>query len=387
MATGYLAGSGLDPYQQFHFVDVFFHPSLQVPIPRFGYPPFSALILGLAFQLSFRVIPNLILYNFALKVPAIAANICLAYLVRHIIINLKFPKKNAKFAFLFLLFNPFTLLTTSAWGQYDTLATLLCIASLYLLSKGKTGMSTIILALSFSIKPITLPILALPIVLQKQRKWKKILQYLFLLIGAIFLFFIFPFLITGWQPLLTSGEWNAHFRTAGGLTLFGIIEIINSNQYLPQSLEILGFLWIPALLIGYYSIYRNSYDDKIQLFRKATLLIMIFFLTRTWLSEPNINLLLPLMLITLGTEKKTFLNFHFAWTIPIIFMFLNYSIPQLFFIPYPAITSDLAALDLQIRSTRLVGRLFVAGAWQVCAGILLYRSFFARKQNYNSPKT
>jgi Gpi18-like mannosyltransferase len=387
MATGYLTGSGLDPYQHFHFADVFSHPSLQLPIPRFGYPPFSALILGLAFQLSFKVVPNLILYNFAIKVPIIAANICLAYLVRHIIVNSKSTDKTARFAFLFLLFNPFTLLTTSAWGQYDTIVTLLCIASLYLLSKGKTGMSVLILALSFSIKPITLPLLALPLFLQKQRKWKTPLQYLLLLGGAIFLFFVFPFLITGWQPLLASDDWNAHFRTAGGLTMFGVMEIINDTQFLPQSLEILGFLWMPALLISYYSISRSSYASQDQLFRKATLLIMVFFLTRSWLSEPNINLLLPLMLITLGTEKKTFFNFHFIWSIPIIFMFLNYSIPQLFFIPYPAITSDLAALDLQIRTTRLIGRLLVAGIWQVFAGMLLYRNFVAKKQDYNSPKT
>jgi hypothetical protein len=202
----------------------------------------------------------------------------------------------------------------------------------------------------------------------------------------IFAFLVLPILISGWQPLLAPDEWNAHFKTAGGLSLFGIMEIINNTQLLPQSLEILGFLWVPALLIGYYIVYRNPPTSQTELVRKALILVLIFFLTRSWLSEPNINLILPMMLIVIGTEKVNFRNLHFAWFVPFIFMFLNYSIPQLFFIQYPNIISDLAVLDTHILTMRLVGKFLVIVFWQIFSWMFLLRALYRKtSKDFNQP--
>jgi hypothetical protein len=383
MVTGYFVGSGLNPYQPHAITGIFSNPLFQGTIPTFGYPPPWALVLGLAFQ-AYRVIPNLFLYNFAIKVPVIAANICLAFLVRHIILEMNAAKKRAQFAFLFLLLNPFTLLTTSAWGQIDSVIALLCVISLYLLSKGRKGWCALPLALAFSAKPIMLPLLGLPLLFHEpQKRWGN-LKFLAILIGMTFAFFVLPFLIFGWQPLLTPGGWSAHFQAAGGLSLFSLVETINDTLVLPSSLEALGFLWVPALLIGYYGIYRNPPASQTDLTRKAVGLVLIFFLTRSWLSEPNINLILPLMLIVIGTEKTTFRNFHFAWVIPSAFMFLNYSIPSLFFLPYPAVISDLAALDTHIRTLRLAGKFLVAVLWQMFAWTYLFKMFRRKTNKKNS---
>jgi hypothetical protein len=163
-----------------------------------------------------------------------------------------------------------------------------------------------------------------------------------------------------------------------------LVETINDTLVLPSSLEALGFLWVPALLIGYYGIYRNPPASQTDLTRKAVGLVLIFFLTRSWLSEPNINLILPLMLIVIGTEKTTFRNFHFAWVIPSAFMFLNYSIPSLFFLPYPAVISDLAALDTHIRTLRLAGKFLVAVLWQMFAWTYLFKMFRRKTNKKNS---
>ena len=386
MTTGYLVSSGINPYQQYEITGIFSHPLLQGTIPGFGYPPPYALVLGLAFQLSYRLIPNLLLYNLMIKIPIVATNVCLAFLVRKVINESKTTKKTAQFAFLFLLFNPFILLTTSAWGQIDTVATLLCVASLYWLSKGNHKWCGITLALAFSIKPIVLPLLGLPVFFQEPKNLRSKLEYLTVLSVSIFTFTILPLLVTGWQPLLASNEWNAHFSTAGGLSLFGIIEIITGAEFLPRSLEQLGFLWVPALLIAYYKVYRNPPSSRTELIQKAILLSLIFFLTRSWLSEPNINLVLVLMLLSVETEKTTFRNLHFAWTIAFLFMFLNYSIPQLFFIPYPSIISDLAILDVQIGTLRLIGRSCVVVLWQIFAWLFLFKILHqnARKDFNNS---
>lgn len=377
MTTGYLVGSGLDPYQQYEFVGVFSHSLLQGIIPRFGYPPPWAFILGLAFQLSYRVLPNLLLYNFASKVLIIAGNIGLAFLVKYIMLEVNTSREKAQFAFKFLLFNPFVLLTTVAWGQFDTVTTFLCIFSLYLLSKRKKNWCALSLALAISVKPIVLPLFGLPL-FYEPRKWWRNLQYLIILIITIFLCSLLLFFIFNWQLPLAPNEWNAHFKAAGGLTLFSVVEILNGTLYLPISYELLGFLWIPALLIGYYAIQRRPPTSQYDLIRKAIGLMLIFFLTRSWLSEPNIILVLSLILIANGPNKTSFRNLHFVWIIPLVFMFFNYSIPSLFFIPYPAIISDLAKLDVHIRTIRLIGRFLVVVLWQYFAWSVLNKMLHPR---------
>jgi Gpi18-like mannosyltransferase len=372
MATGYLVGSGMDPYQQLDNLGIFFHPLFQ-EIPRFGYPPLSAFLMGLAYETSRSIVPDLFLYNFTLKLPVIAANILLAFLMRRIILQSGAEKKKSQFAFLFLLFNPFILLITSAWGQIDSISALLCIASLYLVSKGKLGWCALTMALSFAVKPITLPLLGLPLFFPKSKQWQDNSKYMIILFVLIFSLVVLPFLIWNWQPLREFGEWNAHFKSAGGMSPFGIGEIFNNTLQLPEVIEILGFLWFPALLLGYYAIYRNPPNSQIELFKKAMILVMLFFLTRTWLSEPNLILLLPLMLVVLASEKITFRNFHFAWILPFIFMFFNYSFPQLFFLPYPNVLSELAQLDTQILTARLIGRFIVVVVWQIFAWNFLLR--------------
>jgi hypothetical protein len=386
MVTGYLVSSGLNPYQPHEIVGVFSHPLLQGILPRLGYPPPIALMTGSAFNLSYQIVPNLYFYNFVLKIPIIASNICLAFLVRKIILDLNASQKQARFAFAFLLFNPFTLLTSSAWGQFDTIIALLCVASLYLLIKKRKNCCAFTSALAFSIKPIALPLLGLPLFFNNPKRWIIRFKYVGILVAAVFIFYALPFFIFGWQLPTAPDSFIAHFTTAGGLSPFGVVEVINDTLFLPSSLEFLGFLWVPALLFAYYSIYRNPPSSKTELIQKAIGLFLIFFLTRSWLSEPNINLILPLMLIltAAGTEKLRFRNFHFIWIIPFFFMFLNYSIPSLFFIPYPNVITNLAMLDAQIRSWRLIGKLALTVLWQVLAWMLLFRVFLLKKQqSYN----
>ncbi len=151
------------------------------------------------------------------------------------------------------------------------------------------------------------------------------------------------------------------------MTPFNLLEIYNGSTTLPSSVSFLGYLWIPALLIGYMVVYRSRPNSTVDLFEKAVGLTLIFFLTRSWLSEPNINLILPLMLLTISTEKLNFRNFHFAWVIPFAFMFLNTSVPQLFFLVQPSVIPALSQLDLQIRNVRLLSKFLITIPWQILA--------------------
>jgi hypothetical protein len=153
---------------------------------------------------------------------------------------------------------------------------------------------------------------------------------------------------------------------AGGMTIFNLVEVIQNTAVLPAGLEFLGFLWIPALLIGYYLVYRNPPKSMPELVEKATVLLLIFFLTRTWLSEPNINLIFALALITTVSNDLNFRNFGFLWVIPLFFMFLNTSLPQLFFLVSPSIISNLANRPIDSHlETR--GQIYSCIVWQVFA--------------------
>jgi hypothetical protein len=375
MATGYLVSSGLSPYQPFQLASIFHNPLFTGHIQNIGYPPPWPLLLGLDYRVSFNLIPNLFLYNFAIKVPIIAANVILSYLVRDLIIKLRADKKMAQFAWLFILFNPFVLLTTTAWGEFDTLVALLCIFSLFLLSKERTEGAAVSLGLAVVLKPIVIPLVGLPLLYSSSNSYTKNIKYFLIFSLTVLAFYFLPFLFLGWPLPWAPNQWTAIPRMAGGMTLFNLVEIFQNTQSFSSSFEFMGYLWIPALLVGYYVVSRNRPTSMNVLVQKAIGLMLIFFLTRSWLSEPNVNLVLPLMLLGVSSkEKLSFRNFHFAWIIPLVFLFLNTSFPQLFFLVDPSMPTALVQLDQQIRNVRLWARFAVVIPWQIlCWNVVLQK--------------
>ncbi len=370
--TGYLVSAGLNPYIP-HVISIFSNPYLIGVNPIIGYPPVWPLLLGAIYRLSYNLMPNIFLYNFAIKLPVIVANIALAYVTKTIMENLNMPPKRVYFAWLFLLFNPFTLLTTTAWGEFDTLIALLCMASLYLLTRGGIVKSSILLSLSIVLKPIALPLIGLPLFFSTPKNPRKNLLYLVILFGMIIGLWFLPFNLMGWMVPSSPGQVTAYFKMADSMTLFNIVEIIQNTTVLPTGLEFLGYLWIPALLIGYYFVYRNPPKTMPDLSEKAVMLLLIFFLTRTWLSEPNLNLIISLALLTVIAKEMSFHNFAFLWLIPLVFMFLNTSTQQLFFLVSPSVITNLAQLDQSIRFWRLLGKFIVAVVWQFFAWRLVIK--------------
>ena len=118
-------------------------------------------------------------------------------------------------------------------------------------------------------------------------------QFFWALLAA---FYFGPFLIANWRIPLAPNQLSDQLQMAGGMTLFSATEIFKTQAILPKTLSILGYLWVPALIIGYLAVYRDRPCDFKGLIMKAILVMLIFFLSRTWVSEPNINLLVPLIL-------------------------------------------------------------------------------------------
>jgi hypothetical protein len=127
---------------------------------------------------------------------------------------------------------------------------------------------------------------------------------------------------------------------------------------------LLGFAWLPAILLGSLLIKTGSHDF-VTLLKQSLALILIFFLTRTWTSEQNLMLILPMVLILtyLGELPKICLTA--TWVLPLIFTFFNTSPPQLLFPVLPELMENLLRRMDVYRSGRLAARMIVVIPWQI----------------------
>ena len=363
MATGYLVGNGQNPYIAQDLSPVFssqvFNASTSI-----GYFPLWPLVLGLIYRVVYTAIPNLLVYNLAIKIPVIVSNICLAYLVAGILKKLGTDAKVYRRAWIFLLFNPFLLYATSAWGQFDSLVALLALLSLVLLQAGNLGFSAVLLALAVSLKPTALPILPVAMVYMMGKSHRQAFYYLVGFFISALLFCLVPFVIFGWNPTPILQGWNAHFVVGGGMSFMTFLELLNDSYQLPGWWWLLGLAWLPALMVGVYAL-KSGIDGLVDLLKKSTALILVFFLTRAWLSEANIVLVLPLVLILTSIGELDSLALAAVWILPLVFTIFNASLPQLFFPSMPDAMTNLLRLAEEFRNIRLIARIVVVVPWLI----------------------
>jgi len=377
MASGYLVGTGQNPYIAQNLGVVFQNSTFQ-GITSFGYPPPWALILGLIYLVTYRVIPNLLLYNLAIKLPIIAANICLAYLVAQVLERSGVQEKTSRKAWIFMLFNPFLLVSSSAWGQFDSVVALLSLLSLLLLSQGKLTRAVVLLALAVSCKPIALPLIPVVFVYLAGRSTKCTLQY-FAIFGAnMVLFCVIPFVLFGWSPAVIIQNWNFHFSVGGGLSFMTFLETLKHSYQLTDIWRIMGWLWVPALGIATYAL-KPGINGSLDLLKKSSALILVFFLCRAWVSEPNIILILPLILILTRMNELKPLSLVAVWVLPLIYSFFNTSLDQLFFPSLPVTMEALLKFAGENNPARFAIRTVVVIVWLAAGWWIVYSCLNKRK--------
>ena len=110
---------------------------------------------------------------------------------------------------------------------------------------------------------------------------------------------------------------------------------------------------------------RHGIFGFTDLVQKCLGMILVFYLTRTWLSEPNIMLMLPFALILTSIGKLNSLAFYALWIMPLIFTIFNASPPQLLAINFPQTMERLINLQEEFRSFRLLVRTALIIPWQV----------------------
>ena len=314
MATGYLVSSGQNPYVAQDLTTVFQDSSFQ-GMTSVGYPPPWSLVLGLIYRSVYALLPNLMIYNLAIKIPVIAANIFLAYLVADILKHLGAEARVIRRAWIFMLLCPFIFYFGPAWGQFNSIVAVLSLFSLVRLEMGKLPSSAILLALAMAFKPIALPLFPVAVLYLAGKSTRQAFLYSFWFAASLILFCTLPFLVWGWDPTPILRGWNAHFTVGGALSFMTFFELVKDTYQLPGSWWLLGLAWIPALGIAVYTL-RHGIFGFTDLLRKSLGMILVFYLTRTWLSEPNILLILTLALILSSIGELNRLAFHALWILP-----------------------------------------------------------------------
>jgi hypothetical protein len=116
-----------------------------------------------------------------------------------------------------------------------------------------------------------------------------------------------------------------------------------------------------------------------DLLRKSVALILVLFLTRTWLSEPNIVLLLPFLVILVSLGEMHPVALTAIWVAPLVFTIFNTSPPQILFPSFPEAMEKILHWSDGFRSLRLLLRTVSVVPWQI-AGWWIVVACLRKKQ-------
>lgn len=382
LTTGYLIAHGYSPYVPTDVSGVFGASIFPTPVPGIGYLPPWGFVLAMSYLLSYNMIHSLLLYNLATKVPIVVGNILLALQVGRMVFSETSEASLSRNATQFMLFNPYVIYTTAIWGQFDTVSVLLMLLSVYLLPRGKIYLSATALGASIAVKLI--PIIILPLVMFHVRKrrggWTSALGYFLVVLGVVGLSLV-PFLL-GWSLNPIIGNWNVHFVRIGGfspvnlLLPFGIL----SATY---GLELLGYLWMAALPLVYYLLFRRSIASSMGLMLSTLALMLTFSLTRAWVSEQNLNFVLPLVLIVASAQGWSKRWVTATWLLPLVFTFFNCAPFLMLFLVIPGSSMNAAYALLRAfpLDLALIMRASTTLTWLVVGVMLLKRSIVGSGHN------
>jgi len=364
MGTGYLVGMGQNPYVGQDLSAVFHHIGFHT-LTTVGYPPPWPLALGLVYRVVHALTPNLLVYNLAIKLPVIAAGVGLAYLVGAILENLGAAPATARRAWVFLLLNPLLLYCGAAWGQIDAIVALGSLGALVLLTRERRDASAGLLALSIVAKPTALPILPVALAYLAGRSIGQAVRYAAVLAAGATVFCVLPFAVFGWDPTTVVRHLNAHFVMTGTMSWMTVVRLFRDPQLMQGHWWLLGLLWVPVLAIAAVFAVRRGVGGFDDLVKKSTALVLVFFLTRTWLAEPNVILLIPLVLILTSLGELDRRALTAVWVIPLLFTVLNASPLQLLFVAFPDAMETSLTVFARYEPTTLIVRAALVIAWQV----------------------
>lgn len=247
-----------------------------------NYTPGFLYILGfLGYVKNLLHIPDSIFY-LLIKTPSIIAEMLLAIFIYH-----NFFKDSLKWktiASAFVLFNPAFIFNSAIWGQIEGILSLAFVGSVYFLHQQKLILSSILLGIGFLIKPQTVALFPIFLLIVFQKKAiKNIFKITIPFVLTVILFSV-PFFtnepILGFLQLFSKMVSDYPYTSLFAYNLWGIVGFwINDNQtwnqvtYQVWGYILFGFYWV-ALTYLYLK-------KKLSLYTLSSLATLGFFFLPT----------------------------------------------------------------------------------------------------------
>ncbi len=361
-AAGYLVATGRSPYVP-QDLSAVFHAAFFRDFATIGYPPPWPLLLGGIYRATYAIVPNLQFYAVAIKLPAIAAGIGLAYLSGAALHNLGAVPLLVRRAWLAVLFNPFLIYVAAIRGQIDPIVAVLALAAVLLVASGRRDLSAVTLALAVCVKPVAAPLLLAVLLVIAAASLLRALRYAAVVAAGVFAFYVVPFLILGWDrsPLHQA---NAQFALAGAMSPATVARLWTDPVVLGGHWWLLGLLWIPALVVAAVLARRGARDVP-GLLMLTVAFTLVFFLARTWLAETNVILLLApaLVLVVLGHLDRRL--YTALWVLPLASTLLYLWPLKLLWAVAPGVVARGAVWAERSGGLLLAAQIVLIVAWQV----------------------
>jgi hypothetical protein len=363
MAVGAAVSRGITPYGQYVLQDLFAatpHPILYGVSLGIGYPPLWGLMCGAAYEISSFLAPsNLYAYVLTLKIPIIIGELALAVLVYNIL-RKQTNDRIATATYVLFIFCPFILAVGTIWGMFDVIALLFALLAAYgLLNDWK--LSAIFLAVSSILKVFPLVLVPLySIMLYKAiRRWKPAVAYAGFTVGLTALFSILPMLVFSWpisnlynaltyhvtaSEAMYNGLASFPYGAASPFNVFTLASNLSNGAIQPPSALI--YLWIPACIEIYLSLWRAPANPTVQAFgankdfawtvQWSFLLLLTLFTTRVWVSEQNLIFLFAFFTLSVFVQHPQELDrVQLLWLLLFIFVLVHVPMVSFFWLPAP----------------------------------------------------
>jgi len=347
-------------------------PSIFPPILNFSYPPFWLLVItafypiwllnsgfafpqsvsqlwasgvqtGNAFDSYRSFIPaSLPLLDFTLKLPIIACDIITAFALYRALAG----HRKAQSAVTWLwLFNPYVILISAVWGQFDSIPTMFSLLSILFSIKSKPKLSGFLLALGCLAK--VFPVVYLPLV--SLYYWKKAraeagkLIVTFLATCASFtpVYFVLGNGIPSIYLSLASWpspDWFGR-NAFGGLTWLRLVDTSSWHGNFPIFLTLLTPLYI-IILFGFH---RMKFDAQ-GLLVSVLGVTFALYLTYTVVNEQYVLWFLPFAIIALPKIRTLRLGTITISAVAFVYAFTNTLHYDIFYFLSPILDSDLTPL-------------------------------------------
>lgn len=332
--TGYVVGSGLDPYSATWPAA----PGLSIAytgqnLSAASYLPFWALYTGAAYHgyLAFGG-GNRFVYYFLLKQAPIAGDLATAYLLFRLTEKWSGRPQLALQVLAFWVVFPYAVLISAVWGQFDSIAVAIVLASLLVVDAPRRN---ILYGLGIFVKWVTA--MFLPFELFRRRGLARAWVATAVVVPLGLTALVLVSLGWSWAGLFAVAETGGS-GIGGGmnwarlLSPYGPLAVVGNAPYVTR---VLSLLWVPAVIAAGWWMARRVDGRTYSLELEAALLIITVFLLARWgLNEQYLlYLFAPLLLDVMLFHPERRSLFAALAVLGTFFLFVNASLGVPFLSP------------------------------------------------------